>query len=44
MSIWPIHDGELDGYDDEPTDAQLGGHVTDPYDAPSYDRMTNDRP
>lgn len=43
MNIWPALDGEK-RYDTEPTDAQLGGHVTDPYDAPSYDRMTNDRP
>lgn len=27
--------------DEEPDDSQLGGAVTDPYDAPSYDQLRN---
>lgn len=38
--IWPFIVGDNDP-DFEPTDAQLGGAVTDPYDSPSYTNLTS---
>lgn len=37
----PATVGHVDPADEEPTDAQLGGYVTDPFDSPSYTTLTS---